>query len=178
MRDLMMELIEKFALRKRRSRVRLPGAQGAQPFGCTCKRAGQRPANENQRENGDEERLHQSVDDGIAQRVINLTVDVRGVMHQRQRANQLAIAVKRQGIDMDWRVVDALELGVADVALGSIGGSGRPELEERSKAAGYSNGQAHGVVNGNPFQAVTLPETLTQAFHTLFPQRPGKLSPH
>jgi hypothetical protein len=76
---------------------------------------------------------------------------------------------------MDWRVVDALELGVADVALGSIGGSGRPELEEGSKAGGYGKGHAIGIVNGNAFQVFALAETIHQALQTFVRQRPVKL---
>ena len=61
MRNFVVELIEELTLGQRGRSMRLSGAQRAQPFCGAGERAGERPAHEDERETGDEQRLHQRV---------------------------------------------------------------------------------------------------------------------
>src|SRR5216683_2695287 len=104
-----------------------------------------------------------------------LLVDVGGVVNNRERADHLIVAVKRQGVNVDRSVVHAEELPVASIALGGKRRGGRAELEQRSKAGCYGEGHAIGVVNGNPFQVLALAEAIHEALQTLVRQGAVKL---
>src|SRR5712664_4103613 len=99
-----------------------------------------------------------------------LLVDVGGVVNNRERADHLTVAVKRQGVNVDRSVVHAEELPVASIALGGKPRGGRAELEQGSKAGCYGEGHAIGVVNGNPFQVLALAEAIHEALQTLVRQ--------
>src|ERR1700719_2741638 len=88
-------------------------------------------------------------------------------MHKRECSDRLAVAVKRQGVNVNRRVVDAQELAVTNVAIGSIRGSSGPKLEERSKAGGHREGDAVRVVDGDAFQVFALAEAIYEALQTL-----------
>src|SRR5258708_26737583 len=103
-----------------------------------------------------------------------LLVDVGGVGSHREGAEQVIVAVKRQGVNVDGSVVHAEELPVASIALGGKRRGGRAELEQRSKAGCYGEGHAIGVVNGNPFQVLALAEAIHEALQTLVRQGAGK----
>src|SRR4029077_2032193 len=128
-----------------------------------------------QGEKGDEQRLHQSIDQGIAQRTSNLLVDVGRVMYQSQRADPLVIQVKRQSVNVDRCVVHSKEFAVAGVAFGGMSCSGRAEPEEGSKAGGYGEGHAIGIVDGDTFQMLALAEAVHQTLQALVRQWPLKL---
>src|SRR5260370_35810660 len=56
-----------------------------------------------------------------------------------------------------------------------MGGSGWAELEKGSKAGGYSQGHAIGVVDGDTFQVLALAEAVYKALQALVRERPVKL---
>src|SRR5260370_3250325 len=56
-----------------------------------------------------------------------------------------------------------------------MGGSGWAELEKGSKAGGYSQGHAIGVVDGDTFQVLALAEAVYKALHALVRERTVKL---
>src|SRR5260370_8118010 len=56
-----------------------------------------------------------------------------------------------------------------------MGGSGWAELEKGSKAGGYSQGHAIGVVDGDTFQVLALAEAVYKALQALVRERTVKL---
>src|SRR4029077_3426410 len=90
----------------------------------------------------------------------------------------LGVAVKRQGVNVDGRVVRAEELPVAGIAFGGKRRGGGGELEERSKTRRYGEGHAVGVVNGDALQMLALTEAIHQALQTLVRQGTVKLRLH
>src|SRR5260370_38866867 len=75
--------------------------------------------------------------------------------------------MKRYAVNVDRRVIHAQELAVPCVALDGMGGSGWAEVEKRSKAGGYSQGHAIGVVDGDTFQVLALAEAVYKALQAL-----------
>src|SRR6266446_7509566 len=76
---------------------------------------------------------------------------------------------------MNRRVVDLQEFSVTSLALSGMGGGGRAEPEERSKAGGYRQGDAIGIVDSNALQMLALTEAVHEALQALVRQRPVKL---
>src|SRR5260370_4792570 len=83
--------------------------------------------------------------------------------------------MKRYAVNVDRRVIHAQELAVPCVALDGMGGSGWAELEKGSKAGGYSQGHAIGVVDGNTFQVLALAEAVYKALQALVREMTVKL---
>src|SRR5258707_13394775 len=79
----------------------------------------------------------------------DLAVNICGIVHQCQRSDRFSVAMKRQGVHMDGRIVDTQELAVAGIALGGLGGGARTKLEERSKARCYGERDPIRVVNSD-----------------------------
>ena len=86
----------------------------------------------------------------------NLPVDIGDIVQKRERADKLPIAMERQGINMNRRVIDAQELAITTVALRGIGRGCWPKLEEGSKAGRNREGDAVRIVDGDAFQVLAL----------------------
>ncbi len=108
----------------------LTGAQGAQPFRGACQRPGEGPANQNQGQRSDEHGLHQGAYQRVAQCVRDLAVNVGSVVNQCESANELAIAMKRQSVNVKGRAVDAQELPITGVTLGGTRSNRGTQLEK------------------------------------------------
>src|SRR2546425_8695786 len=112
MRDLLVKLIEDFALRHRGRWMRLAQAQGAQPVGGARERIGKSPANKKQSECGDQKRLYERVQERIAQRAGDLSFNVAGVMKYNQCAGHFTVAVQRQRENVERGVRNAQEFEI------------------------------------------------------------------
>src|SRR6266478_1491313 len=99
-RHFMMQLIENFALRRRRLCAGLSGSKRAQPIGRARQRLRKSPADKNQRQPSDQKRLEQGIEQGIAKRARDLLVDVTCVVEESDGPRDFATAVERQSGDV------------------------------------------------------------------------------
>ena len=103
--DLLMQLVENFALSLRQSgrglgAVCAASPQRAEPVRRALQRPHECPSHQDQRQSRDEEGLHECIHQRIPERMLNLNVDVARVMEQRERSCQFAVPVQRARQDV------------------------------------------------------------------------------
>ena len=166
-----MDLVEKFAIRNRRWRVWLAGAQRAQPFCRARQRAGESPLDKNHREPRDKNCLDERIEQGIAKCAGDLIVDVTSVVEESQRARNFAITVKGQGINVNRRMrffmvhsglLRTQKLACAGVLLCSASCRRRTHLETPGETGSDRQHGACFAVHHDAFQMLALTEALDE----------------
>ena len=166
-----MDFVENLAIRNCRRRVCLAGAQRSQPFCRARQRTGECPLDKNHREPGDQNRLDQGIEQGIAKGAGDLSVDVPGVVEENQRARNFTVMVKRQRINVNRGMeifiggsglLRTQEFAYTGVLLGGPSGSRWTHLEGRRETG---SDRQHGgcfAVHRDAFQMLALTEALDE----------------
>ena len=77
------------------------GAQGAHPVRGARDRAAQTPAHNQQRDERDDDHLHQHAQKRVAPDLPRLCRDVASVVDNRQAADDMVVVVQRHHVDME-----------------------------------------------------------------------------
>ena len=154
----------------------LTRSKSSQPSCRLCQRSRERPLHQNQRQTGNQNCLHESIQQRIAPGPRDLFLDVAGLMKKRQCAHYLAAAMQRQGVDVQRHLCFGIQQRslfraqkLPNARLSLFSACRRRRTHSECRCQPWRDGQrsTYAAVDCHALQMLSLAEPLHQPLQTL-----------